>query len=260
MKSQDSAAIPPDLGVGSAAPQENLNSAPTVVATPAAAPQPMDIDENSPASDLAPDTMATEPESPSASSATASPTAAHGSPASGPAPPTTATGSEDAGLEDTEPEDNGREYNTSDEADKGPSHRMSTIMEEREDMYDSIPDYSRIPNADLRKVQEPIVQEMERYGELYWDIFRELQISPDNYARFYSGVLRHIRNKHPDEIKGGTAAARKYLTDLVLRGFGYIVWPPSGSDWLIPADELDMGEERLVHVRLAGAENEQNAR
>ncbi|EXJ81609.1 hypothetical protein A1O1_07674 [Capronia coronata CBS 617.96] len=122
-----------------------------------------------------------------------------------------------------------------------------------------IPDLTDIPGAELRKLPEGDIKENEIYGQVYSNTFRELQIGNDQHERFYDGVIRVIRNKHPEEIKRGTEASLKQLTDLTLRGFGYIVWK-EGSTWLIPADELDEDEVRLVHVRGAGIENADNAR
>ncbi|EXJ82392.1 hypothetical protein A1O3_06205 [Capronia epimyces CBS 606.96] len=123
----------------------------------------------------------------------------------------------------------------------------------------AIPDLGDTPSAQLRKVRDQIVKNLESGGELYFDIFRSLQITRDGYQRFFDGVIRVIRNKHMDDLKRGTEASLQHLTDLTLRAFGYIVWTP-GSPWLIHDDELPEDEVRLMHVRGAGKENDENAR
>ena len=85
----------------------------------------------------------------------------------------------------------------------------------------------------------------------YADLFRTLQIRPEQHERFLDGVLKVIRQKNIKELQRATDASIKLLTSFVLRGYRNIVWKENGG-WLLEDRELDRGEERL----LPGGDNE----
>ena len=78
---------------------------------------------------------------------------------------------------------------------------------------------------------------------------------------FYNGVIRYMRNKNiaTADIKRCSAASLKNITTLLLRAFGYIVWP-GGSDWLLDEADLEEGEARLVYMRGLGKDHPENLR
>jgi hypothetical protein len=96
----------------------------------------------------------------------------------------------------------------------------------------------------------------------YADLFRALQIRPESYERFLNGVLKVVRQKNIKELQSGTDAKIKQLSRLVLRGYRTLVWNEGscwqmengelGANWLLEAEELEQGEERLLH----GGDNE----
>ena len=88
------------------------------------------------------------------------------------------------------------------------------------------------------------VSELDESVEDYEEFFQQLQIKPERYQEFFDGIIYVIRQKHLNDLRRGTAASIKSLTNFLLRGYGYVAWPPS-STWLVK----DPGEERLVHVR-----------
>lgn len=121
------------------------------------------------------------------------------------------------------------------------------------------PDLNDVDGSELRKSSQSQFSAKEHQGALYKGFYRQLQLSPALYDRFYLHILRPTRNKHINDLKRGTAASIKLMTDILLRGFGYIVWEARLS-WLIPDDQLDEGEERLFYVRGQGHDNPHNAR
>jgi hypothetical protein len=96
----------------------------------------------------------------------------------------------------------------------------------------------------------------------YADLFRALQIRPESYERFLNGVLKVVRQKNIKELQSGTDAKIKQLSRLVLRGYRTLIWKDGsfwrqengglGANWLLEAEELEQGEERLLH----GGDNE----
>ncbi|EHY61007.1 hypothetical protein ABEF92_004005 [Exophiala dermatitidis] len=144
-------------------------------------------------------------------------------------------------------------------ADDKPSSMASIMQNHAAQGWDWIPDLVDVPNTLLRKVPEKDVRAAELEGQYYHPIMRQLQIRPDQFDRFYNGVIRHIRNKHTEEIKRNTDASHRQLTTLVLRGFGYIIWT-AGSEWTLDDNDLEPDEVRLTHVRGEGKENEENVR
>ena len=84
----------------------------------------------------------------------------------------------------------------------------------------------------------------------YTNSFEQLQIKPSLYEKLWTEVIYVVRQKQIDILKRGTEISIKTLTALLLRGFGYIVWPP-GSTWLIDVPDC----ERLVYKR--GGENKE---
>jgi hypothetical protein len=131
-------------------------------------------------------------------------------------------------------------------------------LEEVATIVADLQDLSDVHGSELRKFNQAQTSQMESQGAVYIDFYRQLQISPALHDQFYS-VLRATRNKHFDDLKRGSAASIRLLTDLLMRGYGYIVWK-EGSDWLLPADKLDEGEQRLTYVRGQGQENPEIAR
>lgn len=114
--------------------------------------------------------------------------------------------------------------------------------------WETLTDLASVDGNHLSRLPETEVRAKELSGQLYSDIFRRLQIRPGKYEDFYNGVVRFIRNKHVAEIKRGTNASFTYTSRLLLRAFGYIVWPP-GSEWLIDDADLSAGEVRLTYSR-----------
>jgi hypothetical protein len=102
--------------------------------------------------------------------------------------------------------------------------------------------------GELRKLPEASARVSEAHGLLYAAAFRRLQIRPDKHAEFYNGVVRVIRNKHHAQIKRGSDSSFKFISERLLRAFGYIVWVPN-SDWLLPDDQLADGEVKLLYSR-----------
>ncbi|KAK5053210.1 hypothetical protein LTR84_002184 [Exophiala bonariae] len=117
-------------------------------------------------------------------------------------------------------------------------------------------DLTDVPGTQLRKLNQGQASEKEHQGAIYKDLYRQLQITPALHDRFYLQVLRIVRNKHIDDLKRGSEASIRTLTDLLLRGFGGHVWEEY-KGWLLPVDQLDEGEERLNYVR---GDSEHNAR
>lgn len=109
-------------------------------------------------------------------------------------------------------------------------------------------DLSTIPGNNLRRLPEVTVVGLESDGEFYSRIFRQLQIRPDKHQDFHNGVIRVIRNKHHAQVKRGSDASRKTLTELLLRAFGYIIWKVD-SEWLIDRSNLEEGETRLSYLK-----------
>ncbi|KAL2397715.1 hypothetical protein ABEF93_003714 [Exophiala dermatitidis] len=144
-------------------------------------------------------------------------------------------------------------------ADDKPSSMAGIMQNHAAQGWDWIPDLTDVPNTLLRKVPEKDVRAAELEGQYYHPIMRQLQIRPDQFNRFYNGVIRHIRNKHTEEIKRNTDASHRQLTTLVLRGFGYIIWT-AGSEWTLDDNDLEPDEVRFTHVRGEGKENEDNVR
>lgn len=132
-------------------------------------------------------------------------------------------------------------------------------LEELADFVADLQDLSDVNGSDLRKFNHTEYDRREQYGAFYRDFYRQLQISPDHHFKFWDGILRLARRKHLDDIKRGTPASIKNLTDLVLRGFGYIIWAET-SVWLLPFDQLEDGEQPLVYLRKGGPESSANAR
>lgn len=128
---------------------------------------------------------------------------------------------------------------------------VASIVADLQDLRD-------VHGSELRKFSVTQSSHMESHGALYRDFYRQLQISPVFHNQFYH-VLRATRNKHIEDLKRGTTASIRLLTELLMRGYGYIVWK-EGSDWLLPADELDEGEQRLTYVRGQGQDNPEIAR
>ena len=95
---------------------------------------------------------------------------------------------------------------------------------------------------------------LNEFADDYTDLFRALQIRPELHERFLEGVLKVIRNKHIKELQKGSEAGIRQLTKLVMRGYRNIVWKER-SEWLLGEEDLDDGEEKLVH----GGENERYA-
>lgn len=93
------------------------------------------------------------------------------------------------------------------------------------------------------------LRDIDESGADYAPYFRSLQIKPQCYDRFLTGVINVIRHKHMPDLKRGTDLSIRGLTSLVLRGFGYIVWTRDAAHWLIEDAELEADEERLVHVK-----------
>ncbi|OAP54639.1 hypothetical protein AYL99_11087 [Fonsecaea erecta] len=110
------------------------------------------------------------------------------------------------------------------------------------------PNLSSVPGSELRKLTDAVIVAAESNGELYAPIFRRLQIRPEKYQIFHSGVVRVIRNRHHKLIQRASDASLRNMTELLLRAFGYIVWK-ADSEWLLSGPELDQGEDRLVYVR-----------
>ncbi|KAL2433768.1 hypothetical protein ABEF95_010423 [Exophiala dermatitidis] len=144
-------------------------------------------------------------------------------------------------------------------ADDKPSSMASIMQNHAAQGWDWILDLTDVPNTLLRKVPEKDVRAAELEGQYYHPIMRQLQIRPDQFDRFYNGVIRHIRNKHTEEIKRNTDASHRQLTTLLLRGFGYLIWT-SGSEWTLDDNDLEPGEVRMTHVRGEGKENDENVR
>lgn len=137
--------------------------------------------------------------------------------------------------------------------------RMPNLsLEEVASFVADLLDLSDVHGSDLRKFNHTQTSEMESQGAVYKDFYRQLQISSASHDQFYN-VLRATRNKHIDDLKRGSAASIKLLTDLLLRGYGYIVWKEDSS-WLLPAHELDEGEHRLTYVRGQRQDIPENAR
>jgi len=127
------------------------------------------------------------------------------------------------------------------------------------DFVANLHDLGDVKGGDLRKLNHADYDRLEQYGALYGDFYRQLQISPAHHFKFWDGILRLTRRKHLDDLKRGTPASFRNLTEVVLRGFGYIIWR-ANSAWLLPLDQLGEGEELLVYVRQGGPENSANAR
>lgn len=91
----------------------------------------------------------------------------------------------------------------------------------------------------------------------YADLFRALQIRPESYERFLNGVLKVLRQKNMKELQSGTDAKIRQLSRLVVRGYRSIIWAEGsywlredgepGAPWLLDREELNEGEERLLH-------------
>ncbi|RVX65840.1 hypothetical protein B0A52_10297 [Exophiala mesophila] len=113
------------------------------------------------------------------------------------------------------------------------------------DPADDLTDFS----ADqLRKLTDKEARIREENGHIYANLFRQLQIKPGKYETFYEGTLRVVRNKHIELLKRGTSASLRTLTDLFLRGHGYLVWTEN-SIWQLDNSELGDGEVRLTYQR-----------
>ena len=130
------------------------------------------------------------------------------------------------------------------------SHDDEARAASREPMTDTadVDDLSATSGNDLRKLTDAQVKAAEDYGELYRDLYRQLQIKQSRCDEFYDGILCIVRNKHSDQLKRGTAASIRTVTETLLRGYGYLVWAED-KDFLMASEELDEGEERLVYVR-----------
>jgi hypothetical protein len=115
-----------------------------------------------------------------------------------------------------------------------------------------IPDLSFIEKGQLRKVPDAQVRLIEQHGQLYRDIFRQLQLKPRKQFDFWDGVLRVLRNNHYDELQRGTASVYKLFSNRLLRGYGTIVWVTQADEWLIDAVELREGEGRLTYKKPHG--------
>lgn len=106
----------------------------------------------------------------------------------------------------------------------------------------------------LRKLSDKDARIREQNGNLYAHHFRQLQIKPEKYYNFYDRSLRVLRNKHIDLLKRGSPASIRQLTDLFVRGNGYLVWTEN-SIWQLDNSELDNGEIRLTYQRRAETPN-----
>lgn len=126
--------------------------------------------------------------------------------------------------------------------------------EEIASLVADIEELSDVPSTQLRKLNHRQASEKEHEGALYKDLYRQLQIAPSLHDRFYLQVLRIVRNKHIDDLKRGSEASMRLMTDLLLRGFGSHVWEER-KGWLLPVDQLNEGEERLTYVRGDQAHN-----
>jgi hypothetical protein len=112
----------------------------------------------------------------------------------------------------------------------------------------------RPKGSDLRQRRLPEIHESPAD---YADLFRALQIRPESYERFLNGVLKVVRQKNIKELQSGTDAKIRHLSRLVLRGYRTLIWKEGsfwllengepGANWLLEADELDQGEERLLY-------------
>ena len=112
----------------------------------------------------------------------------------------------------------------------------------------------RPKGSDLRQRRLPEIHESPAD---YADLFRALQIRPESYERFLNGVLKVVRQKNIKELQSGTDAKIRQLSRLVLRGYRTLIWKEGsfwllengepGANWLLEADELDQGEERLLY-------------
>ncbi|KAK5551240.1 hypothetical protein LTR46_010722 [Exophiala xenobiotica] len=120
------------------------------------------------------------------------------------------------------------------------------------DSLASIPDLSFIEKGQLRKVPDAQVRLIEQHGQLYRDIFRELQLKQRKQFNFWDGVLRVLRSNHYDELQRGTASVYKLFSNRLLRGYGTIVWVTQADEWLIDAVELREGEDRLTYKKPHG--------
>jgi len=119
----------------------------------------------------------------------------------------------------------------------------------------SIPDLSPLSSKDITKLPEHAYRRIENGGRIYSDILRELQIAPAYYSDFLNLCILPIRRKHWVEIRRCSEASLRHMSDLMLRGYGYVVWKEN-SPWLVT--DLEPGEERLVHIKMAA--REENAR
>lgn len=111
-------------------------------------------------------------------------------------------------------------------------------------------DLTETAAQNLRKLSDKDARIREQNGNLYAHHFRQLQIKPEKYHNFYEGSLRVLRNKHIDLLKRGSPASIRQLTDLFVRGNGYLVWTEN-SIWQLDNSQLDKGEIRLTYQRKA---------
>lgn len=116
------------------------------------------------------------------------------------------------------------------------------------DLIQTLPDLDGLQGKSLKKAPVQQVKDLEEDGLIYSDIFRELQIRPYLYARFFNEAVRVERQKHLKDIERGTKAGLRGLSTLFLRGYGYIFWPEN-SVFTLTTDELNNGEEKLIHIR-----------
>ncbi|KIW14754.1 hypothetical protein PV08_07538 [Exophiala spinifera] len=118
--------------------------------------------------------------------------------------------------------------------------------------FPPLPDLGNIEARHLRRTSNHEARTLERQGLLYTDLYRQLQLRPERYLEFYTGVLWPLRYNHLEEVQRGTPAGHRALTNRLLRRYGDTIWPATsttGSGWLIDDAELNEGEVRLKYVK-----------
>lgn len=88
----------------------------------------------------------------------------------------------------------------------------------------------------------------EHNGLVYGEMLRQLQIDPLKQESWFIHNLKKVRNKDPARklILKGDAASLKAMSDKCLTALGKITWEKQRG-WLLPAGQLDEGEEPLVY-------------